>query len=851
MLKFLFRLIFPDMAKEQLAVYSKKVLEINHLESEISALSDDELKSKTQVFKQRLSEGSSLDDVLVEAFAVVREASKRTLKMRHFDVQLIGGMVLHEGRIAEMKTGEGKTLMSTLPAYLNALTEKGVFVVTVNDYLAERDSQWMGAIFEFLGLTVGLIKSDMEPEARKNAYQADIVYGTNNEFGFDHLRDNLAWDKEQLCQTELNFAIIDEVDSILIDEARTPLIISGPVQDSTKKYKRVAEMVKNLKKETHFTLDEKHKNAVLTEEGVNRLEEVFKLPSLYSVENMDMAHMAVQCLRALYLFQKDVDYVVKNNEIMIVDEFTGRLMEGRRYSDGLHQAIEAVEKVKIREESQTMASITFQNYFRMFNKLSGMTGTALTEAVELENIYNLTVVQVPTHKPMIRQDSADIIYKNRLEKFKAIVAEVKNVHQTGQPVLLGTISIEVSEQLSVLLTQAGVKHHVLNAKHHKKEAEIIASAGQKGAVTIATNMAGRGTDIVLGEGVKELGGLMVIGAARHESRRIDNQLRGRSGRQGDAGFSRFYVSLEDDLMRLFGSDRIAKVMETLGMPDDMPIEHKMISRSIQKAQNKVEKYHFSIRKQILEYDDVMTKQRQTIYGIRRKILCNENLDSIVKEYISEFVAKSLPRNQVSEHVQACDEHFTQVFGITDLGPAITKACQSAGEEQKLVDRLMEVYLLRKSQPDPALYEEIVTRRTLLSTLDRKWMDHLHNMDVLREGIGLRAWGQKDPLIEYKKEAFDLFSDLLYSSYEEALLMMSRAVLVDSSTNQPVTLPVQKLDYHSSKSPQVAERPSAPIQQSDKRGRNEKVTLKNQKGETQVLKWKVAEPLLKEGWSLVS
>eukprot|EP01047_Picozoa_sp_COSAG01_P002655 COSAG01_NODE_71_length_28648_cov_1587.432449_20_plen_850_part_00 len=844
-LKLISRLFFPNLAKDQLAVYEAQVEKINALEAEVQALSDEDLQAKTPAFKSRLAQGESLDALLPEAFAVVREASQRVLKMRHFDVQLIGGIVMHEGKISEMKTGEGKTLMSTLPAYLNALSGKGVFIVTVNDYLAERDAAWNGQLFEFLGVSVGLIKADMPPEERTKSYQADITYGTNNEFGFDYLRDNLAWEAEHLCQSNFNYAIIDEVDSILIDEARTPLIISGPVKDSVGKYKKISKYIKTLKKDEDFTLDEKHKNVVLTEDGVDKLEAEMKLPNLYSVENMDTAHMAVQCLKALYLFKKDIDYVVKNKEVAIVDEFTGRIMEGRRYSDGLHQAIEAIENVSIREESQTLASVTFQNYFRMFDKLAGMTGTAITEASEFESIYRLPVVQIPTNRPMVRDDQADLVYKSRQEKYKAIVKTVKEANQAGQPILLGTISIETSEFLSDLLKQAKVPHFVLNAKQHKKEAEIIANAGQKGAVTIATNMAGRGTDIVLGEGVKDLGGLKVLGAARHESRRIDNQLRGRSGRQGDPGASRFFVSLEDDLMRLFGSERIAKVMQTLGMPEDMPIEHKMITRSIEKAQSKVEKYHFSVRKQILEYDDVMNKQRETIYSLRRRILCKKDLDVVVQDYIVDCVDYLFSQYIETEDdaVKNVQLQFEQLFAMKGLEAAVAAGCQQLEKRAELGQHLFELYLQRKANPHPDVYEEIVTKRTLLSTLDRKWMDHLHHMDLLREGIGLRAWGQKDPLVEYKKEAFDLFTELLLSCAEEAISMIFRAVLLESDGQQSVTPALNELNYNKTESANQPVIASA----SEKVGRNDKVRLRSQTGEERDVKWKFAEPYLKEGW----
>lgn len=735
--------LFSSAQSRQVRVLQPLIDQIGAKESEISALDDTTLAAQTDRFKARLGQGETLDDILVDAFATVREAAKRVLGMRHFDVQLLGGIVMHQGKIAEMRTGEGKTLVSTLPAYLNALSGDGVYVVTVNDYLAKRDSEWMGQVFSFLGLSVGLIQSAMDPQDRLAAYQCDITYGTNNEFGFDYLRDHLAVDASECSQTRRHFAIIDEVDSILVDEARTPLIISGPVQDSTAQYLSVVKACKRLTKTADFTIDEKHKNAVLTEEGIQKLESFLGIQDVFSIENMAVAHMAVQVLRAMYLFKRDVDYVVKDGQVVIVDEFTGRLMDGRRYSDGLHQAIEACENLEIKQESQTLASVTFQNYFRMFPKLCGMTGTAMTEAAEFESIYGLPVVAIPTNKPMARDDQADLVYKTRDGKFAAIVDEIKRVHQTGQPVLVGTVSIETSELLSRLLKPAGIPHHVLNAKHHEKEAEIIAQAGQRGAVTIATNMAGRGTDIVLGDGVLELGGLAVIGTSRHESRRIDNQLRGRSGRQGDPGRSRFYVSLEDDLMRLFGSDRISSIMDKLGMPEDVPIEHALITRSIEKAQTKVEKYHYSVRKQILQYDDVMNTQRDTIYTLRTQVLHKQNLTALLESFVTEI-----------------DD--------AEIG--------SVGQ------------LRAKKAEYPADVFDEVSKQIVLQTLDRKWIDHQQNMDVLREGIGLRAWGQKDPLIEYKREAFELFQMLLSDIKIESIETLLRVSIVLDPTPMQSALP---------------------------------------------------------------
>ena len=758
------------------------VAEINDLEADMSILSDEALKQKTQTFKQRLNEGETLDDLLPEAFAVVREASKRVLGMRHFDVQLIGGMILHQGKIAEMKTGEGKTLVSTLATYLNALEGKGVYVVTVNDYLAKRDSESMGQLFGFLGLTTGLVVPSISAQARIEAYACDITYGTNNEFGFDYLRDNLVYEAAQCCQTRRHYAIIDEVDSILIDEARTPLIISGPVQDSTHKYAQISQIIKTLKKETDFTVDEKHKNVVLTEAGVESIEKALNLDSIYSVDNMDIAHMSVQCLKAIHLYKKDVEYVVKDGEVLIVDEFTGRILDGRRYSDGLHQAIEAIEGLSIKEESQTLATITFQNYFRMFPKLSGMTGTALTEEAEFGKIYNLDVVPVPTHRNMIRKDLADVVYKTKEEKFKAIVADIQNLYEKDQPVLVGTISIENSELLSTMLKRKGIPHSVLNAKYHEREAEIISKAGHRKTITIATNMAGRGTDIMLESGVAELGGLYVMGTERHESRRIDNQLRGRSGRQGDPGTSRFYVSLEDELMILFGSDRIATVMDKLGLPADTPIEHPLISKSIEKAQSKVEKYYFSMRKQILEYDDVMNRQRDTIYTLRRIFLEEQNLGPKINELLEELITTFYDMFCQSPKPEDQDQEgflnrLETTFPIRELTQAVGNLQGKDTTIRTFTEALFGVYNHKISEYPAGIFEEIVTKRIFLGTLDRKWVDHLHQMETLREGIGLRAWGQKDPLIEYKMEAFDMFKELLISISEESFQLIFRASLV--------------------------------------------------------------------------
>ncbi|OGC03962.1 preprotein translocase subunit SecA [candidate division WOR-1 bacterium RIFOXYA12_FULL_43_27] len=715
MIKWLFSLL-GDSDEKKLKQLAPLISQINRLEPELKKLSDDQLRSKTFAFKEALKQEKTLAELLPEAFAVVREASVRTIGLRHFDVQLLGGITLHQGRISEMKTGEGKTLVATLPIYLNALEEKGAHLVTVNDYLARRDAEWMGPIYRFLGLEVGVIQHDMEPRERRIAYAADITYGTNNEFGFDYLRDNMAFTLDTCVQRGLHYAIVDEVDSILIDEARTPLIISGMVEDKVDTYLQAMNLARRLDKEADFTMDEKTKNAILTEAGIKKTEELLNLEYLFDVKNMSIAHQVIQSLKALHLFKRDVDYVIKEGEIIIVDEFTGRLMVGRRYSDGLHQAIEAKERLKIQEESQTLATITFQNYFRLYKKLSGMTGTAKTEEGEFWKIYGLEVLVVPPNQKMIRNDLSDVIYKSTKEKFKAVADEIENRHKTGQPILVGTVSIEHSEHLADILFHRGVPHQVLNAKQHEKEAEIVAQAGQKGRVTISTNMAGRGTDIVLGEGVVDLGGLHVIGTERHESRRIDNQLRGRSGRQGDPGSSRFYVSLEDDLMRLFGSDRIAGMMGRLGIEENTPIEHPWISRALENAQKKVEQYHFSIRKQILEFDDVMNKQRDAIYSLRRQILEGRDL----KAKIEEMAATVNPEG---------------------------------------VDQFKSLYEKREAEIGSVIMRDL-ERIVMLRVIDQKWIEQLDLMEVLKDGIGLRGYGGKDPLVEYKMEGYNLFQEMM-------------------------------------------------------------------------------------------
>ena len=754
---------------------------INQLEGSIGKLSDDQLLATTSEFKARLKEGATLDDILPEAFAVVRETGLRTLKMRHFDVQMIGGIVLHEGKIAEMKTGEGKTLAATLPIYLNSLEGKGSHVVTVNDYLAKRDSQWMGTIYEFLGLTVGRIYHDMPEEERREAYNCDVTYGTNNEFGFDYLRDNMKFSSEQFVQRELNFAIVDEVDSILIDEARTPLIISGPAEESTLKYNEACKVIPRLRKEKDFQVDEKAKTAALNDEGIGTVEKILDIENLYDPQNIETLHCIQQALKAHALFKNEVDYVVNDGEVVIIDEFTGRMMPGRRYSDGLHQALEAKEGVKIENENQTLASITFQNYFRMYDKLSGMTGTADTEAEEFNSIYNLEVIVAPTNKEMVRDDCSDLIYRTEQEKFDALIEEIRGCNETGQPVLVGTISIEKSEQLSHHLKKYGIKHNVLNAKHHEKEAEIIAQAGHKKGVTIATNMAGRGTDIVLEEGVSELGGLHITGTERHESRRIDNQLRGRSGRQGDPGSSRFYLSLEDDLMRIFGSEKISGIMEKLGMENGQPIEHPMVSKAVANAQKKVEAHNFDIRKHLLEYDDVMNKQREVFYGLRREILKNENHREMLLEMAEELVDEVLD-DIASEKIypeewdiEALDDYMMRQFSVPirkqeealEIGSGLSLPLENCDREKlhnAIMDSIESCYEIKEQGIDPNMMRQL-EKMIMLQVVDNLWKDHLLGMDHLKDGVGLRGYAQKNPLTEYKKEGFEMFSKMMHQIRE--------------------------------------------------------------------------------------
>jgi preprotein translocase subunit SecA len=791
------------------------VAQINELEREVSRLSDADLKSKTPEFKSRLEKGESLDDILPEAFAAVRETGRRTLGMRHFDVQLIGGEVLHQGKIAEMKTGEGKTLVATLAVYLNALAGKGVHVVTVNDYLARRDAEWMGPLYQFLGLSFGVVQHDMPEPERRAAYQSDVTYGTNNEFGFDYLRDNMKYSLEDCVQRPHHYAIVDEVDSILVDEARTPLIISGPSEESTDKYYKIDKLIPRLVREQDYKIDEKARSVVLQESGVEKGEKFLGIENLYDPRHMDLVHHIQQALKAHTLFKRDADYMIKDGQVIIVDEFTGRLMPGRRYSDGLHQALEAKEGVRIERENQTLATITFQNYFRMYDKLAGMTGTAETEATEFEKIYKLEVMVIPTNKPLIRREYPDLVYRSEREKFDAVADEVKELNELGQPVLMGTTSIEKSERLSTLLKRRGIKHVVLNAKYHEKEAEIVARAGKIGAVTIATNMAGRGTDIILGgtppesqakmnlqardlnpeenqeeyqkeieklspvwqeehDKVLELGGVHIIGTERHEARRIDNQLRGRSGRQGDPGSSRFYLSLEDDLMRIFGSDNISGIMHKLGMEEGVPIESKLITRQIERAQKQVEGRNFEIRKHLLEYDDVMNKQREEIYRFRREMLEGQDqreyilglAEDIVIEFLDAYA--NLETDPEEWDLESLKDNLRGTYGI-DLPENVDELARPELEEE-LVNQIKSKYQEKESQIGTEMmrwYESMV----MLQIMDQQWKDHLLGLDHLKEGIGLRGYGQRDPLVEYKRESFALFEELWNRATEEMVRML--------------------------------------------------------------------------------
>lgn len=750
---------------------------INPQESALKKLSDSSLANKTNEFKARLAKGETLDDILPDAFAVIREASRRVLGMRQFDVQLIGGIILHRGNIAEMGTGEGKTLVATAPVYLNALEGKGAHVITVNDYLAKRDSEWMGQVYKFLGLSVGLIVHDLDFEQRKIAYNSDITYGTNNEFGFDYLRDNMVSSLDQMVQRPLHYCLIDEVDSILIDEARTPLIISGPGQKSTDNYYVMSKLVPQLKLGEDYTIDEKQKTVAPTEAGVSKMEKMLKVDNLYDTDNLELNHLFVQALRAQAMMERDRDYVVKDGEVVIVDEFTGRLMYGRRYSDGLHQAIEAKEGLQVQRESQTLATITFQNYFRMYDKLAGMTGTAKTEEQEFIKIYGLEVFQVPTNRPVQRKDLPDVIFKTKRGKYGAVVREIERRHATGQPMLIGTTSIEQSEQLSHMLKEAGIVHNVLNAKYHELEAQIVAQAGQKGQVTIATNMAGRGTDIVLGEGVSELGGLAIIGTERHESRRIDNQLRGRAGRQGDPGSSQFFLSLEDDLLRIFGGDNIKKFMEKMGLEEDEEIRSSMVSSAIQKAQKRVEERNFDIRKYVLEYDDVMNQQRKVVYEQRRKILEGQDMKDQILNMVDMLINHGLetyanPKLYPEEWdfdalIKYCEKYFLAP-GEVKLDEIENMSREEIG--RKLMDIAHETYEAREKSIGSSMMREL-EKAVMLKVVDSKWMEHLDDMDMLKEGIGLRSYGQRNPIVEYKVEAFNIFSEMQQSMIETIILYL--------------------------------------------------------------------------------
>ncbi len=830
--------LFKTYSEKEVKRVKPLVAKINALEEEMQKLSDSELRGKTDYFKKQLADGKTLDDILPEAYAVVREASKRVLGMRHFDVQLIGGIILHQGRIAEMKTGEGKTLVATLPVYLNALEGKGVHVITVNDYLAKRDSEWMGKLYKFLGLSVGLVIAGMEPKAKQEAYNADVTYGTNNEFGFDYLRDNMVIYKDQLVQRGLHYAIVDEIDSILIDEARTPLIISGRANQSSDLYKKADNFVRRLtpkviveedvkdyeqaedNEKYDYIVDLKAKSASLTQKGIKKAEEAFGLENFNDLENSTLVHHVNQALRAHGVMKKDIDYIVKDGEVLIVDEFTGRIMYGRRYNNGLHQAIEAKEHVKIADESKTLATITFQNYFRMYDKLSGMTGTAMTEEAEFEEIYNLDVVEIPTNKPMIRKDENDVIYKNENAKFRAIVKSIKESHEKGQPVLVGTVSIEKSEKLSKLLKQEGIKHEVLNAKYHEKEAEIVAQAGKFGAVTIATNMAGRGTDIILGgnseflakeemrrkkvphelieeantyyetddadilnarkqfkelvdkyeeqikeekQKVIEAGGLKIIGTERHESRRIDNQLRGRSGRQGDIGESKFYIALDDDLMKIFGGDTITKVYNSLGADEDMPITAKIISKAVENAQKKVEGRNFTIRKNVLKYDDVMNAQREIIYAQRREVLNGENIHDNIMDMI-HAVAEATVQMYVDPesnevNVEALNQDILNTYGIDMLAYIKDNISEPEKISEELIKQANAKYVEKETEIGSEEMREL-ERVVMLKVVDEKWMDHIDSMDELKNGIGLRAYGQQDPVVKYRIEGMDMFDEMI-------------------------------------------------------------------------------------------
>jgi preprotein translocase subunit SecA len=780
-----------DPNKRTLKRLEKMAEQIDALGPEMARLSDEQLRQKTDEFKSRLANGETLDDLLIEAFAVVREGAKRVLNMYPFPVQLMGGIVLHEGNIAEMKTGEGKTLTSTMPVYLNALSGKGVHVVTVNEYLAKRDATEMGKLYEFLGLTVGLNLAGMSREEKQAAYNADITYGTNNEFGFDYLRDNMVLYKEHMVQRPLHFAVIDEVDSILIDEARTPLIISGTAQKSTKLYIQANAFVRTLKKDVDYTYDEKTKSVLLTEEGINKAEKAFGIDNLFDIKHVTLNHHINLALKANVAMQRDVDYVVQEGQVVIVDPFTGRLMQGRRYSDGLHQAIEAKEGLEIQNESMTLATITFQNYFRMYEKLAGMTGTAKTEEEEFRNIYNMNVVAIPTNRPVIREDRPDLIFKTMEGKFRAVVEDIAERHAKGQPVLVGTVAIETSEYLSKLLTKRGIKHNVLNAKNHEREAEIIAQAGQKGAVTIATNMAGRGTDIKLGEGVKELGGLAVIGTERHESRRIDNQLRGRSGRQGDPGVSQFYLSLEDELMRRFGSDNMRAMMDRLGMDDSQPIQSKMVTKAVESAQKRVEGNNFDARKQLLQYDDVLRQQCEVIYRQRFEVLDSDNLREIVEKMILSVIQRAVESYTPKEDLPE-DWNLKGIIDYVDANLLnegdVTVDDIKGKEPEEIVELIFEKVKQRYDEKEQELTPEQMRefeKVIVLRAVDSKWMDHIDRMEQLRQGIHLRAYGQIDPLREYQLEGYEMFENMIASIEEEVAKYIMKAQIQNNLERQEV------------------------------------------------------------------
>ncbi|MBA4541777.1 MULTISPECIES: preprotein translocase subunit SecA [Thermoactinomyces] len=822
MLQALRKLLDPQ--ERQLKKFFALADTIDSLEPSMQVLSDEELRAKTDEFKNRLENGESLDDLLPEAFAVVREAAKRVLGMRHFRVQLVGGMVLHQGDIAEMKTGEGKTLVSTLPAYLNALTGKGVHIVTVNDYLAKRDREWMGQVFEFLGLTVGLNLPQMSPDEKRAAYQADITFGTNNEFGFDYLRDNMVLYPEQLTQRELNYAIIDEVDSILIDEARTPLIISGQANKATDLYYTADKVVRRLKRDEDYTVDIKTKQVALTEDGVKKVEGFLGVDNLYDMRNITLNHHVQQALKAHVLMKRDEDYVVNEDGVVIVDEFTGRLMYGRRYSDGLHQAIEAKEGLQVQRESMTLATITLQNYFRLYKKLSGMTGTAKTEEEEFRKIYNMDVYPIPTNRPMARKDLSDVLYKTEEAKFNAVVEEIARRHEKGQPVLVGTVSIEKSERLSRALKKRGIPHEVLNAKNHAREAEIIARAGQRGAVTIATNMAGRGTDIVLGEGVAELGGLHVLGTERHESRRIDNQLRGRSGRQGDPGSSQFFLSLSDDLMRRFGAENLENMLERLGLPDDQPIEGKMFSKAVANAQRKVEANNFDARRWVLQYDDVLNQQREIIYKQRREVLTSDDLKDVVLG-----MAKSTIENVVGIHTAEELEEDWDLEAIVDYVESNLLPEGRIDEEdlenkepkeiiELIYDEVVRHYEEKKEEMGNERLQEF-SKVVILRTVDRKWMDHIDAMEQLRQGIHLRAYGQDNPLRAYQFEGFAMFEEMVKEIQEEVIKYVMKSVIREEEELEREEVAINAVAHSGGSEEGVAPK-KQPIRRNDKVGRNE-------------------------------